>query len=195
VLIFQTVFLLLNQKNWNRASEYAVKIINGIRANKQRPLYLVNLPSDHKGAYVFRNCLLEALLINNIDTTGIRVVNVVQSTEFEKRRLTIVPEKQAENIFIWPNTLLEVKNGKVVRMNGDSTANVSIELSAMLYWLYILADYVKFQVHDSVYFYVFHVCVVGSVGDNSNRKLILSDIEAGEADTVYANRSFFNYER
>ena len=134
VLVFQTFFLLLNQKNWNRASEYAVKIINRIREHRQRPLYIVNLPSDYKGAYVFRNCLPEALLINKIDSTGVRVVNVVQSTEFEKGRLTIVREKQGENIFIWPNTLLEVKNGKVVRINGDSTVKNSIELSAILYW-------------------------------------------------------------
>jgi len=134
VLVFQVSFLLINQRNWNRASDNAEKIIEGIKKHKERPLYLINLPSDYKGAYVFRNCLDRAMLLYNIDTSGVRIVNVVQSTEFTKRKDLIAPEKQAGNVFVWPNTLLEMSNGDVIRINHDSTTTIAVRLSSFLYW-------------------------------------------------------------
>lgn len=134
LLIFQVSFLLINQRNWIRASEFAVKVINAVAAKPERPLYIINLPSDNKGAYVFRNCLPEALLHYHIDTTGVRVVNIIQSTEIEKKNTLIVPEKQGKNIFIWPSSLLEVKDDLVMKINGDSVSEYNKKLSSFLYW-------------------------------------------------------------
>lgn len=134
ILAFQVSFLLINQRNWLRASQYAHAILNGISRYHQRPLYIINLPSDNRGAYVFRNCLAQALLFNNIDTTGVRIVNVIQSTEIEKRKALIVPEKQDGDIFIWPNTLLQVANNKVVGIKNDSTISLPVSVSSFLYW-------------------------------------------------------------
>lgn len=107
LLIFQIIFLLINQKNWIRASVYAVKVMNALADHPARPLYIINLPSDNHGAYVFRNCLPQALLHYKIDTTGIHIVNVVQSTELEKRKSLITPERKGDDIFIWPETVIE----------------------------------------------------------------------------------------
>ena len=134
MIIYQITFLIFNEMNWNRASKNAEKIITSIKEHNERPLYIVNLPSDYNGAYVFRNCLDKALLLHNIDTTGVHVVNVTQSTELEKRSGAIVPEKQADDIFIWPNTLLQLKNGNVININNDSTMNMSVPLSSFFYW-------------------------------------------------------------
>jgi protein O-mannosyl-transferase len=108
-LIFQLIFLLTNQKNWIRASDYAVKVITAVADHPARPLYIVNLPSDNNGAYVFRNCLPHALLLYKIDTAGVYIVNVVQSTQLKKRKTLIRPEVKGESIFIWPETLIEKK--------------------------------------------------------------------------------------
>jgi hypothetical protein len=134
ILIFQVTFLLINQQNWKRASEYAEKIINGIKDKKVRPVYIINLPSDHNGAYIFRNCLSEALLLYNIDTEGVHVLNVVQSTETDKQKKLIAAEKQGEDIFVWPTTLLRMANGEVVSVDNDSTITVPLPLSSFLYW-------------------------------------------------------------
>ena len=134
MVVFQVSFLMINQNNWKRASEYAEKVIGGIREHKERPLYLINLPSDTRGAYIFRNCLNQALLFNNVDTTGVRIVNVIQSTEIEKRKSLIVPERQGEDIFVWPNTLLEMENSNVVSINHDSTIKAPVPLRSFLYW-------------------------------------------------------------
>jgi hypothetical protein len=136
VIIVQTGFLVLNQNNWIRASEMAVKVINSVGLHPQRPLYIVNLPSDEKGAYVFRNCLPQALMHYNVDTTGVRILNIIQSTEIEKKSTVIVPEKNGSNTFIWPSTLLEV-NDNIVRsitIGADSALPVSIPVSSILYW-------------------------------------------------------------
>ena len=85
---------MINQQNWNRASEYAVRVIRGINVHDERPLYLINIPSDINGAYVFRNCLKEALLFYKIDTAGVRVINIIHSTEMEKRKTLITAKKQ-----------------------------------------------------------------------------------------------------
>ena len=134
LLIFQTGFLLIGQRNWVRASDYAVKVIKAVAAKPERPLYIINLPSDNKGAYVFRNCLPEALLHYNIDTTGVRIVNIIQSTEIEKRNTLIIPEMQGQNLFIWPSALLEVKDEMVMKVNGDSVSINNLKLSSFLYW-------------------------------------------------------------
>ena len=107
LLIFQITFLLVNQANWIRASDDAVKVLNAIARHPARPLYIVNLPSDYNGAYIFRNCLPQALLQYKIDTSEIHIVNVVQYTEFEKRKTAIMPESKGDNIFIWPETVIE----------------------------------------------------------------------------------------
>ena len=133
LLAFQIVFLMINQHNWIRASVYAIKVINAISAHSQRPLYIINLPSDNNGAYVFRNCLPEALMHYQIDTAGVKVVNIIQSTELEKMKTLIVPDIQGENFFIWPSALLVVKSGIVMSVNGDTTQR-RIPVSSFLFW-------------------------------------------------------------
>lgn len=136
VVVVQTGFLIVNQRNWIRASDMAVKIINGIGAQQQRPLYIVNLPSDHEGAYVFRNCLPEAMVHYGIDSSDVRVVNIVQWTELEKRKDEIVPEVNGVYTFIWPETLLEMKNDSVVsiKIGADSAVAAGVRSSSVLYW-------------------------------------------------------------
>ncbi|MBC8172816.1 MAG: hypothetical protein H7X71_02825 [Chitinophagales bacterium] len=126
ILIFQINFLLINQTHWIRASEYAVKVINAIGAHPERPLYIINLPSDHEGAYIFRNGLTEALLHYSIDTAGIKVMNIIQSTEIEERKTLIIPEIRSANIFIWPNTVLDAKrSGTFLFWNKEDLVPVS----------------------------------------------------------------------
>ena len=133
LLAFQIIFLMINQHNWIRASDFAVKVINAIGVHRERPLRIINLPSDYKGAYVFRNCLPEALLLYHIDTAGVEVVNSIQSTELEKIKIFITPERKAENVFIWPSVLLGMKDGFVVSVNGDTTQR-KVPLGSYLFW-------------------------------------------------------------
>ena len=127
-LAFQVYFLLDNQRNWNRASKYASKVLEGIADHPQRPLYIINLPSDYKGAYVFRNCLPEALLHNNIDTAGIRVVNIVRSNELLSIGRMSSPVKENGNILIGPSTSITVNNDVTSAINGEAIEKDAIIL-------------------------------------------------------------------
>src|SRR5205085_10685822 len=90
-------------------------------------------PSDENGAFVFRNCLPEALLHYKIDTAGVKIMNVIQSVELAKRKNLIVPERQGNNVLIWPGTLLEMNGPYVSRVNSDSL-KMKIGLKSFLYW-------------------------------------------------------------
>lgn len=132
----QTAFVLINQNHWIRASAIADKVINSIGVYPQRPLYIVNLPSDYKGAYVLRNCLPEALLHYGVDTSGVRIVNIIQSTEVERREGVIAPEKTGTSVFIWPQTIVGLKDGAVqsIKNENDSAIVVNNESALVLYW-------------------------------------------------------------
>jgi len=75
VLAVQLYAIARTQERWNTASEYSLRIINTVREHPVRPLYIVNIPSDYRGAFIFRNCFREALVHHGIDTTGIIQVN------------------------------------------------------------------------------------------------------------------------
>ncbi|MBL7700499.1 MAG: hypothetical protein JNK79_20205 [Chitinophagaceae bacterium] len=136
IVVVQSAFLVINQGNWNRASEMAAKVLNGVARHPQRPLYIINMPSDYYGAYVFRNCLPEALSHYGMDTSGVRIVNILRSAEMEIRKIPIAPETKGVRTFIWPETLLEVRRDSVISMTlgSDSAIAVNVPASSFLYW-------------------------------------------------------------
>lgn len=131
VLTFQCYFLMVSVHHWRTASGYAVQLINGVSKATQRPLYLVNLPSDYKGAFIFRNCFKEALEHYGIDTAGVHIVNVVRSRELDRSDTLIKPQKTGSNVFIWPETLLEIRHDSVVSVSGEQVAATA---ASFMYW-------------------------------------------------------------
>jgi hypothetical protein len=131
---FQVYFLSLNQNNWIRASEYSNKIIRGISSQSLRPIYIVNLPMDYKGAFVFRNCLEEALLNNNIDTTGIKIVNVLESAKADQKGSLIVPEEKDGNIFIWPEVSISAINDSTYEVKDNNRRQSVTKDDPVLFW-------------------------------------------------------------
>jgi hypothetical protein len=131
MLLFQVFFLIINQRNWVTASGYAQKILGALAADKQTSLTIVNLPSDYKGAYIFRNCFYEALDHFNLNPGRVRVLNVVRSDELYQSEMLIKPQRQGNFIFIWPATTIETRNDDVVAINGKAT---DIPMSSIFYW-------------------------------------------------------------
>jgi hypothetical protein len=131
VLLFQLAFLLENQRNWVTASGSAQKILGTLAADKHGQLTIINLPSDYKGAYIFRNCFNEALDHFGLNPKSVTVLNVVRSNELYQREMVIEPQRKGNFIFIWPSTTLETRNGDIVAINGKAA---HIPMSSVLYW-------------------------------------------------------------
>lgn len=137
MLVFaQSVFLIINQNHWIRASAIAEKVINKIGMYPYRPVYIINLPSDYKGAYVFRNCLPEALHHYNIDTAGVRIVNILQSTDIKNRVGDILPERTGNSFFIWPQTIFTIQDRVLTSIKNENESAVVIDdpAASILYW-------------------------------------------------------------
>lgn len=131
VVLFQLYFLMLNMHHWRTASEYAERLINTVGKVRERPLYVINLPSDHKGAFIFRNCFKEALLHYGVDTSGFHVLNVIRSRELDRSDTLIKSAKTGSDVFVWPETLLEMRGDSVLSISGEA---VTAPASSFMYW-------------------------------------------------------------
>jgi hypothetical protein len=69
-------------------------------------VYLLNMPEEYNGAPVFRNGFREALMINHIDTTGIRVINYFTTEYALKMPGLIKPLNQWPYQVIYPAAII-----------------------------------------------------------------------------------------
>lgn len=76
LVIGGVVLIEKNNRNWVRASDMTRGILSVIRRQPPgKKIFLVNLPEELDGAYIFRVGLPEALLMNGMDTSGVTIVN------------------------------------------------------------------------------------------------------------------------
>ena len=76
LFIYQIFFLQVNNQHWRLASA-SVRGLLHMAAQKKtgQKLLVFNLPDNIDGAYVFRNGLKDALVLNHIDTAGIKIIS------------------------------------------------------------------------------------------------------------------------
>jgi hypothetical protein len=110
IVVVQIGFLIQTRNNWMRASAYAKQIIEKISDAKARPLYIVNLPEEFKGAYIFRNCLPEALTFYGVNAGDVHIMNRLGFVDAQQKNGVIIPEEKGSDIFIWPGTRIEATN-------------------------------------------------------------------------------------
>lgn len=82
--LYFLTFLEINNYTWRKADQISKTIIadvSKLRVNNKR-MVIYRLPEEYKGAHIFRNGFLEALDINGIDTTGIRIGSFQGPSEF-----------------------------------------------------------------------------------------------------------------
>lgn len=69
------IFLQVNNYTWRKADQICKTILDdmsNLRTSHDQML-ICRLPEEYKGAHVFRNGFIEALIINGIDTSGLRI--------------------------------------------------------------------------------------------------------------------------
>jgi hypothetical protein len=136
IIVIQITFLLQTRNNWMRASAYAKQVIKKISAEKSGPLYIINMPEEIKGAYIFRNCLLEALPFYGVDAHDVHVVNRIGYVEAQQKEGPIVPEGNKDSILIWPQTAIIHRGDSVIAIKGSRTAIAprDASLRSILFW-------------------------------------------------------------
>jgi hypothetical protein len=68
-------FLEKANRNWTAASEITRDIVRAVAEPVRGKIYLINLPDEKDGAYIFRLGFPQALLMAGKDSAGVVVVN------------------------------------------------------------------------------------------------------------------------
>lgn len=116
------ILLKMNESNWRKASEITRAIIDiPAKSTNTGINYVVNVPGEYKGAYVFRHGFAEALLINSIDTSRLVMVNLFDKEDARMTPTTIIPHKVGTQLSVFPG--VEITRDSVLQTgsirNGD----------------------------------------------------------------------------
>lgn len=134
LLIYSFTFLQKNNNNWRKSSNAVKEILQIV---KEKPsigkLYIVNLPDEINGAFVFRVGFHEALLINRLDTSSIVLINPGIRRELEK--LGNISHRPVDGgLFIPPGLLVQRRSDIALPdQNKYTVINVS-ENDRIAYW-------------------------------------------------------------
>jgi len=91
----------MNWKNGAAVSDRIISTIGHLKRGSGR-IYILNIPEEYNGAQVLRNGFYQALLINNIDTAGIKPVNYLSSEYAFKMAGDIRVKEEGEKQIIYP---------------------------------------------------------------------------------------------
>lgn len=93
VAVYFGWFLMANNFTWKTAGRLTQQVIADMRSltDMPRPVYLLNMPEEYNGALVFRNGFYAALLLDGIDTAGIRLLSFQGQSSAINTRVTLFP--------------------------------------------------------------------------------------------------------
>jgi hypothetical protein len=136
VVIYNLFFLEKTNLNWRKASGFTRNILATIIKEKNsKKIYLINLPTEWNGAFIFRQGLREALLLNKIDTSSVIIVN-----QLKWRQMINLPEiigayESSNKDTIPPATVIE-KGSTYHILSEQNTVDyiISEPGSALLFW-------------------------------------------------------------
>ncbi|MEO6314793.1 MAG: hypothetical protein ABIO53_07575 [Chitinophagaceae bacterium] len=134
IFFYQNVFI------WRKASLIATNIVSEVSLLPRGDgiTYLLNIPDEYHGAQVLRNGFMEALLMRNIDTSGIRVVSFLSTAYAEQMPGSIVPVEKFKGSFVFPGAFLtnDSLNAKI-KPGGNFNDSMHVKLSRydkIFYW-------------------------------------------------------------
>ncbi len=121
---FQSVF------TWKRAGNIATGIINTVRTIQHRGtnIYLLNIPEEYHGAQVIRSGFTEALLINGIDTAGVRAINYISTGHGENESGQIQPVRRNDGLYVYPSVRI-YQNIINARVRSETGINDSVSVA------------------------------------------------------------------
>ncbi|WP_290792598.1 hypothetical protein [Flavihumibacter sp. UBA7668] len=112
--LFFLIFLQINNFTWRKADQITKTILADM--SELRPLYsqmvIHRLPEEYKGAHVFRNGFLEALLIQGVDTAGIRIGSFQKLIEDSDIDLIFHPKPDDYGNILFGDSLIERTGNK-----------------------------------------------------------------------------------
>jgi hypothetical protein len=141
VLISYNVWHLeKNNRNWIKASVITRDIVKVIRSqDPAKKVFVVNLPAELNGAFIFRLGLPEAMLMEGMDTSKLVIVNLLKREQILDLPDTVRIGTKGGEIQILPVTTIVRKGADSLQINGSDKMNRPFHLQAgckdiVLYW-------------------------------------------------------------
>lgn len=138
LLAYNIFFLEKNNTNWRKASDITVAMLKEIQERSQngKHLWVVNVPEEMNGAYIFRNGFNDALVIHQIDTGKVTLVNHLHREEYNALPALITPVNRNDTIFIPPAVYVVPSAGgeKEIRLKDSLQFSLNPAESELLFW-------------------------------------------------------------
>ena len=104
--------VVMNNIQWEKASDAAAQLTDAALSSRNIDVYLVNVPDELEGAYVFRNGWTEAMVLKEVDTSRIHVINYLNRLQYLQLADIIQAQRSDTRIWIQPST-------EIIRAKGD----------------------------------------------------------------------------
>jgi protein O-mannosyl-transferase len=138
ILVYQVLFLELNTRNWLRAGGITKDILAAIvRQAPAKRVFVVNLPDEWEGAFIFRLGLPDALLMKGIDTSRLVIVSHLPRDLWLSLPDSIQPVRTGGEVRIGPDARIFRQGTDSFRISGTGDGEVLHESGqkSAEYWL------------------------------------------------------------
>ena len=79
ILVYEVFFVEAGNRNWIKAARTTrgvlAEVSGAMAGGGGKKVFVVNLPDEYEGAYIFRMGLQDALLMEGVDTAGLVIVS------------------------------------------------------------------------------------------------------------------------
>ncbi len=136
LIVYNIFFLEKNNFNWIKASDTSHDILTQVAANQDgKNIFIINLPDESDGAFIFRTGFDEALQINGMNRERVKIVNHLMRDEMLPLPEIIVPQRTDDRIFISPMVNITIsRNDSLTLTAGDRLYEANAKESVILYW-------------------------------------------------------------
>lgn len=137
ISVYFLYYLQVDNRHWRKASDASVEMISIIKKRGDRSVYVINLPDEIEGAYVFRNGFWKSLLIQGVDTSCVKVVNHLTRDLYLQNGGLIVPRMEGSNRFIFPVTRITNVNAdirEITNLQEKSSMRINVKDSKLYFW-------------------------------------------------------------
>lgn len=128
--------VVLNNRQWVKASDAAEQLTDAALSSRNSDVYLVNVPDELEGAYVFRNGWTEAMALKQVDTSRVHVINYLNRLQYLQMPDRIQAQTSKATIRIPPSTEIIQDKENLILKTPDKTRvlNTRQDSTSLYYW-------------------------------------------------------------
>jgi hypothetical protein len=139
-IAYNMIQLEKGNRNWLRASDIARSVLNTVlRQDHSKKIFVVNVPDELDGAFIYRQGLPEAVMMRGLDARGLVVVNILKRDQERLLPDSIVSVPAGKELRIAPVVTIRRGGADSLRLSGVDESGTPFELGvgkkdAILYW-------------------------------------------------------------